>query len=671
MSSLQLVSAYPYGEKWDPVLLNGLLSTIVLDSITGSEILSETITATNLATNSVTADKIIAGAVSSIKIAANTIIADNIATDAITTTKLQAGSVTADKIEAGAVTSSKIAADAIDSSHISANSITADDIASNAVTSDKILAEAITTEKLYAGAVTSTKISVAELSSISANLGTVTAGTLTAGTVQTSADPTVNRVKMDIGGLTGYSSTLGQVFKLPTDGSAPIFSSGNILSGTIIDTTIISNNFRTSDMLPYLSLTDDGLAFNETGGGSIYNDFVYGDGSKYGSGVSFYIGNASKPVVSVETDRTAYADIRLYNKADVPTGESVVGDLICHGGELKLCTTLGTPGTYSIVYRAGGTDVAIADGGTGKSSWTQYLIPYADTTTSLSQIAIGTDGQVLTSGGAGVAPSFETLPTELPSSATMGDLTYYDGYSWVKIPIGTAGQTLQPGYDSYTKIQSSFDGADAATAYTDPIAGAYTFAGTAQLDTAQKKFGTASLLLDGDSDYVTLPDSADWNFGTGDFTIDFQVRFAVFGASSQHIIAQYEDSSNRWYVSLGADKKFNIVFVDDGSTKAQYVSSSAWTGVTDTWYHIAIVRSTTSILMFIDGVAHTLSAATPISTNDVGDIAAVLTIGANPAGPNYFNGWIDELRISKGIARWTADFTPPTSAYGLVPAWIT
>jgi len=66
-------------------------------------------------------------------------------------------------------------------------------------------------------------------------------------------------------------------------------------------------------------------------------------------------------------------------------------------------TTLGTIGTGT--WEA--TDVGVAHGGTGKSAWTQYLIPYADTTTSFSQIPIGTDGQVLTSGGAGVAPSFE------------------------------------------------------------------------------------------------------------------------------------------------------------------------------------------------------------------------------------------------------------------------
>lgn len=61
----------------------------------------------------------------------------------------------------------------------------------------------------------------------------------------------------------------------------------------------------------------------------------------------------------------------------------------------------------SPVYYTGGTDVAFADGGTGLSSWTQYLIPYAATTTSIGQIAIGTSGQVLTSNGAGAAPTFQ------------------------------------------------------------------------------------------------------------------------------------------------------------------------------------------------------------------------------------------------------------------------
>ena len=76
------------------------------------------------------------------------------------------------------------------------------------------------------------------------------------------------------------------------------------------------------------------------------------------------------------------------------------------------------------------TPITFEQGGTGISAWTQYLIPYADTTTSIGQIAIGDDGQVLTSGGAGVAPAFEAAAgggatyremTLLPQGAVLDD----------------------------------------------------------------------------------------------------------------------------------------------------------------------------------------------------------------------------------------------------------
>jgi len=81
---------------------------------------------------------------------------------------------------------------------------------------------------------------------------------------------------------------------------------------------------------------------------------------------------------------------------------AITGIVKSDGGGNISAATAGTD-----YYNPGGTDVAVADGRTGKSSWTQYLIPYTDTTTSFSQIAIGTSGQVLTSNGAGSAPNFQ------------------------------------------------------------------------------------------------------------------------------------------------------------------------------------------------------------------------------------------------------------------------
>ena len=75
--------------------------------------------------------------------------------------------------------------------------------------------------------------------------------------------------------------------------------------------------------------------------------------------------------------------------------------------------TIGTQDSDNVSITGGSvsgiTDISVADGGTGKSSWTQYLIPYSDTTSSFSQIAIGTAGQVLTSNGAGAVATFQNL----------------------------------------------------------------------------------------------------------------------------------------------------------------------------------------------------------------------------------------------------------------------
>ena len=214
--------------------------------------------------------------------------------------------------------------------------------------------------------------------------------------------------------------------------------------------------------------------------------------------------------------------------------------------------------------------------------------------------------------------------------------------------------------DSYTKLLIHADGADASTAFYDfsNSAHAITTVGTAQVDTAQSKFGGASLLVNGSTDYLTAPDNADWYFGTSNFTIDCWVRWNN-NSGYQYICGQYEDANNRWFVGLYSGN-LAIYFEDGGVDLGFY--TVAFTPTVGTWYHLAFEREGTGASIFIDGVSQTLTTGTAFGTNDVGDIASVLYVGREtPAA--YLNGWIDELRISKGIARWTANFTPPTRAY--------
>jgi hypothetical protein len=240
--------------------------------------------------------------------------------------------------------------------------------------------------------------------------------------------------------------------------------------------------------------------------------------------------------------------------------------------------------------------------------------------------------------------------------------------------------TYAPLSDTNTQLLLNFDGANAATATYDSAGGDEngtadkppTFAGTAQIDTAQSKFGGASLLLDGNSDYLTIPDSADWYFGTGNFTVDLWVRFNAISAF-QTFMSQYIDGNNYYLLAIDQDNKLSIDFTFGGVAVGRYLMTSAWSGLaTGTWYHIAFERVATTCKIFIDGVSQTLTELNAIGTSDVGDLSGNLVIGrnANAGWGQYVNGWIDEFRVSKGIARWTANFTPPTAEYDSNPTTI-
>lgn len=216
-------------------------------------------------------------------------------------------------------------------------------------------------------------------------------------------------------------------------------------------------------------------------------------------------------------------------------------------------------------------------------------------------------------------------------------------------------------FDSYTKACGHFDGANGATAYTDPIAGAYTFYDAAQLSTSAKKFGTASLFLNGTGDYVTLADSASWNFGSGDFTIDFWIRWSD-ASGSQWIYSQRPDGSN--FVDIYSDgSSLWFMSYSGGVAKANYTTDNLSLSGGE-WYHFAVVRNGSNVYIFKNGVSRSLTTTTAIGANSLPDLAATLCIG-RPGNTNsyYLLAWVDEFRVSKGIARWTSNFTPPTAAY--------
>ena len=122
--------------------------------------------------------------------------------------------------------------------------------------------------------------------------------------------------------------------------------------------------------------------------------------------------------------------------------------------------------------------------------------------------------------------------------------------------IKATGTTVGDVYFPQTSVLLPFNGSDAATSTSDLSNrnGSVSFTGTAQLSTGASKFGQSSLLLDGNSDYITVSDSY-WNscISSGDFTVELWARWdsaALDGSTSTSLIGNRGDiggsSSNGW-----------------------------------------------------------------------------------------------------------------------------
>lgn len=213
-----------------------------------------------------------------------------------------------------------------------------------------------------------------------------------------------------------------------------------------------------------------------------------------------------------------------------------------------------------------------------------------------------------------------------------------------------------------TVFLSHFDGLDGATTADDESASAHlmTFNGEAQLKTAEKIFGASSLYLDGTGDYLSIPDSDDWDFGANDFTIDSWIR--PTSNAHHHCPISAGDSLTFWRLLLISDGSVAFNSAISGVFQSDYSWPFGWTP--NNWYHLAIVRNGTNLYCFKDGTLLSGSASTLISTNSVTNGTGQLEIGRVVGlTSEYYEGYLDELRVSKGIARWTSNFSVPVLPY--------
>lgn len=246
---------------------------------------------------------------------------------------------------------------------------------------------------------------------------------------------------------------------------------------------------------------------------------------------------------------------------------------------------------------------------------------------------------------------------------------------WADFTPSTEAFTL----NANTVLLLHFEGDDLSTAFVDDtaISGAgpltyfvadteqvVTVVGNTILSNAQVKFNPYSGYFDGSGDYLTLPHSADWAFGSANFTVDVWVYPTNISPSSNFkgICCQRQDiSTDKSFVfSLRDDKLYFSYSITGGATTVNATTVNSLTN--NAWNHIAIERVGNTMYLYINGVKD--SNTINCSTNVIFDSSADLTIGCNAGSTEYFKGYMTELRVSKGIARYNgSSFTPKAVPY--------
>jgi hypothetical protein len=196
--------------------------------------------------------------------------------------------------------------------------------------------------------------------------------------------------------------------------------------------------------------------------------------------------------------------------------------------------------------------------------------------------------------------------------------------------------------------------------------------GNAQISTAQSKFGGASMLFDGTGDYLVRPDAEFLRLSSGDFTIEAWVYLTGNQPQFDGGVASYgaTTTSAGWTVAISgssAGGTLNRLLYGVNASASGGAPLYGVNGIAlNTWTHIAVTKSGTTVRLFINGSLDNSGTVTATPTTSTSYFFYVGTQAYDPtATTRQFAGYIDDLRITKGYARYTANFSVPTAPFPL------
>ena len=226
-------------------------------------------------------------------------------------------------------------------------------------------------------------------------------------------------------------------------------------------------------------------------------------------------------------------------------------------------------------------------------------------------------------------------------------------------------------YFSSVSVLLRGEGTNNSTTFLDTASSpkTITVGGGAKISTTQKKSGVSSMFFGGSGDYLTVPPSPgnNFNFGTGDFTIEAWIYLASADSNYRSALVIPWGSTNM-AIRFG-DSGFGsrLQFATDASTfPTLYSADHSQATLAGAWHHVALTRSSGVARAFLDGnlltVRNNNFGGSPVTSwADTSNITSVAQAYVSYPSGQTWNGYIDDVRITKGVGRYTANFTPPTA----------
>jgi hypothetical protein len=451
-----------------------------------------------------------------------------------------------------------------------------------------------------------------------------------------------------VGGyMNGYISNLRMVNGsiLYTSNFTPPTSTLTAVSGTAL-LTCQSNRFVDNSSNQYAVTAFNAISverFNPFGTSTAYNTATIG-GSGYFDGAGDYL------TVAADSSNLGSGDFNISfwmyftnSSVDtVPATNAYDGNVFTNGWYFF---TSGTSAYFGL-GSASATD--FVSGSFGSTNAWHYI----EATRSGSTLSLYIDGVLAQSKTNTKSGSVSGNTTKIGSQYGGGD-RYFTGYiTDFKVVVGTAGNTSN--YTPPTTLASATGSnlllsMQNGAIFDNAMMNDLETVGNAQISTSVVKYGTGSMSFTTTGDYLTTLATPNLSFGTGSFTVEC---WAYFNTVSGDMTIYTGTTSGDVNIRIVTNE---IRIGQLGISWDTIGSALSWS--TGTWYHIAIVRNGSTVTFYRDGISAG-SGSNTIAYNVTGSAAIAQT-----GGGAHLDGYIDDLRITKGYARYTANFTPPTGAF--------